>query len=182
MFTRLILILSFSATAVLADLSSMETKGDLESKNAVSCGQKLTNKFTPSDLFKAVAKCIREKKYADGIYPYMVGFAYGYYDQSRVMDISAHDAITALQAQDLGPLGEVEIGKFEAAKKEFYAKKEKMAEACAQIKTLGPPNYYPTYMIQHGVGAIEEKRSDMVPGFDAKKTWKNVLELAMKCK
>lgn len=86
--------LSFSiATAsVAAEFRNYESPGNLESKYDLGCvgAEKLENKHTPSDLFKALIKCTEQEKYKEGAFLFALGGVYGRFDSLRVTDQTAH--------------------------------------------------------------------------------------------
>ena len=54
---------------------------------------------------------------------------------------------------------------------------------CAMMKTLGAPNYYPKYMILHGMNAFLGIEGDgLKPNFDADREWGKILRNNLSCK
>jgi hypothetical protein len=60
---------------------------------------------------------------------------------------------------------------------------ERLASACAQIRTIGAPNYRPTYMIQHGLGAFMggSGKNGLVEPFDETAGWEESLSGYLHC-
>jgi hypothetical protein len=58
-----------------------------------------------------------------------------------------------------------------------------LAALCKEVARIGPPGYYPRYMIQHGMGAFLKTGGDdgLVKDFDAKAAWKNSLDTYLHC-
>ena len=54
---------------------------------------------------------------------------------------------------------------------------------CAMMKTLGAPNYYPKYMILHGMNAFLGIEGDgLKPDFNIDVEWNKVLKTDLDCK
>ena len=54
---------------------------------------------------------------------------------------------------------------------------------CSMMKTLGAPNYYPKYMILHGMNAFLGIEGDgLKPNFDADREWEKILRNDLSCK
>lgn len=175
-------ILLVSVSVAAADVKNFESKGNLESKHTVNCSQKLSSKYSPSDLFKAVAKCVAGEKYEDAVLPYILALTYGAFDRARVADQTAHQAIAALTMQEMGGLEEAKIAKFDAEVKKTIEGKKMRAKICQKINRIGRPQYFPTYMIQHGMDSfIAPEAKALVKNFKAKKAWKDALESVAKC-
>ena len=64
-----------------------------------------------------------------------------------------------------------------------YTDKKKLGEICNQIRLLGPPNYVPSYMIQHGISAARNPsgQSGIVADFDPKSSWESALSTYLHC-
>ena len=106
---------------------------------------------------------------------------YGRYDMLRVKDETAKAAIDYLEMRLLQQdLGKDQVKKFvEAVNADFD-----INAMCAQVRRIGAPNYYPTYMIEHGVEATTEKSSDhdgLVPSYSRETNWKEIINQYMKC-
>ena len=57
-----------------------------------------------------------------------------------------------------------------------------MAMLCSRIRVIGPPNYRPTYMIRHGMGAfIGGSGNGLVADFDPAAAWEESLDTYLHC-
>lgn len=57
-----------------------------------------------------------------------------------------------------------------------------LASLCAAVDRAGPPDYVPSYMIQHGMGTfLGRSDGDLVRGFDPDKGWQDLLSGYMHC-
>ena len=53
---------------------------------------------------------------------------------------------------------------------------------CKKIERISIPDYYPSYMIQHGISALLKKNTPpIVANFDAPEEWKLTLQNYLRC-
>lgn len=165
--------------------TNIEAPGKLESKNDLDCigADKVENKYTPTDLYMAVSKCANTGRYKEGAFLFAVAGAYGYFDTLRVVDKSAHQAVTVARMQALGTLEKDRKTAFEENAKTVFGNPEGIAAACKEIERIGPPDYYPRYMIQHGMNAFLKSGGDdgLVKDFNAEAAWKQSLGTYLHC-
>jgi hypothetical protein len=70
----------------------------------------------------------------------------------------------------------------QAEQQRIVASPEELARFCAQLRAKGPPTYYPSYMIQHGMGAFGANNpTPLVDGFDPEPAWARALEQYIRC-
>ena len=189
--TRIFFYLIFLATNLYksgfaAEVHNHVAPGNLESTVLVDCVslEKLNNKMTPADLFPAVIKCINSNHYSLAAPMFLLAGSYGYFDKLRVTDVSAHEAIPALLIQIHDQSTTSQITKFGKALDPYLNPQgNELANVCVEIRKIGPPNYYPTYMIQHGMGAFLPKSNEQpIKGhFDADKAWEDTLNNYLHC-
>jgi len=138
------------------------------------------NEYTPPDLMIAFTKCIEADRYDDAMALFNVAGTYSAFDARCVADETAHDAFQALMADY--PVDDAkQPTMFELFNKWQAPNSPEMAKFCTDLKRLGPPSYYPGYMIAHGMGAIFGAGGGLVKDFDAKKAWKDSLDKYMHC-
>jgi len=157
--------------------------------------EKLENTYTPIDLYTAVATCINSGQYEKGTLLFALAGAYGRFDTFRVADKSAHDAAALVRMQVVGDV-DLDKGKRDAFQNTFtraVANPKSLAAMCNEIVRIGPPSYYPSYMVQHGAGAYvaatrkargmanRESGNGLVGGFDAKTAWRQTLDTYLQC-
>jgi hypothetical protein len=167
-----------------AAVTSYEAAGNLESANPLPCvgSASVTPQHTPADLYPASAACAREARYAEAVELYAFAYAYALYDTRRVSDATAHQAVNALQATNLVALPDDQ-------KRAFLAYFQRSAEPgsptivkiCSELRRVGPPQYEPSYMIQHGVGAVLGEKNQVPPDFDPDQAWLEVMRDKMRC-
>jgi len=160
------------------DSVEFNTPGDLEATMPLGCVglDSVTSEHTPADMFAGVHECVRREDYAAGVNLLVVARAYGRFDMERVSDVSAHEAIGMLAFQLGNAMTEAQQEAWAIAADDGDAARR--AEICNALQRMGPPGYYPHYMIQHGLDAMQPWNTDsaLVADFDPETAWTTVLE------
>lgn len=144
---------------------------------------RLNNKLTPLDLYLAVPKCARQGRYHEGATMFLLAGTYGHFDALRVVDRSAHEVIPVLEMHaTLGLAGEHRqrlTDSIAAATRTT----EGVAASCKEIMRIGPPDYHPGYMIEHGAASFIKTAGHpgLVRDFDAAGAWRQVLVKYLHC-
>jgi hypothetical protein len=166
-------------------VKNFEAPGNLESKGELGCieSNRFSNKFTPADLYKAVAVCAKQNKNKDAAILFALAGVYGRFDTLRVSDKSAHQAVTVLKMQMFSSLTPDQQSAFREVATKTLSNPDEIVSKCKIIKHLGPPNYHPSYMIQHGMGAFSESNSGngLIKEFDSKAAWQQSLDGYLHC-
>ena len=116
-------------------------------------GAPLQNRYTPVQLYLTVDVCGRQRPFYDiAAKMFVLGSLYGYYDTLRVKDESAHQAITAMK-MSVTPRFTDDF----RAHLQSMTSGPKLAELCRSMRQIGPPTYYPSYMVAHGLQSIEHR-------------------------
>jgi hypothetical protein len=168
-----------------ARLTSLYSEGNLESTHALGCVplSQASNRDSPPDIYRGVAACLAQDEIAAAVQLHVLGAAYGRFDALRVQDRTAHQAMLALWA----PIAANSNGEQRAAWQEEVLRLRRDGPArdslCAKLRKLGPPAYYPRYMIQHGMGAFtgDAGKPALAPGFDGAAAWSRVLTDPLLC-
>lgn len=179
----IILAASLLSFSTIAQVKNIESKGNLESPNPATCTEvsKLSNKQNPADIFVGIADCIANNKYELAVPLFMTALGYGKFDTQRVADKSAHQAVAVIRINTLGGLNEDQNVKFQSAFETFNTGNGKI-KTCKQLKALGAPSYHPRYMIQHGMGAFNGSKKELVDNFNSQEAWQDVFDNYLKCK
>jgi hypothetical protein len=166
-----------------ATVTNYETAGNLKSTHAVGCVavDKLMNTYTPADLYPAQGKCIAMGDYKNALVINALAGVYTRFDTLRVADESAHDAGQVLMMQVASGIPEERRKAFLQNLRETINDPAALKAVCAQIKKIGRPNYFPDYMIQHGMGAFTGSQKGLVANFDAAAAWKSSLDSYLHC-
>jgi hypothetical protein len=164
------------------NVTNLETKDNLRSFHAIDCVDvsSLTTDYTPADLYPAVRKCIDRGDLERGARLYAVAGVYGRFDMLRVLDESARQAIPVLQLNNLSQVDPAIKAKFQATVHGLLGT-DQLPAVCSQVRKLGPPTYYPTYMTQHGMSAFTGKGGGLKPDFNAAEAWESSLAGYLHC-
>jgi tetratricopeptide (TPR) repeat protein len=166
-------------------ITNHEAPGNPEAGFGLGCvgREKITNRYNPVDLYVAASKCIEQERYKEGNLLFTLAGVYARFDIYRVDDETVGGANTALVLGIFGPLDQNKKDAFFRTMKEGSATPEKMTILCKNIMQIGPPDYYPRYMVQHGMNAYLGKVSGdgLVKDFDAKAAWKKALDTYLHC-
>ena len=188
LFTVVVLsTFSISATSEERDpqIKNITTDGNLKSNYEVGCVpiSSVKNVYTPADLYKGLAECINSGDFKSGASLNALAGVYGRYDTLRVADKTAHQATLVLRMQTFETIPQETMDLFVKEIQAKYTDKKKLGEICNQIRLLGPPNYVPSYMIQHGISAARNPsgQSGIVADFDPKSSWESALSTYLHC-
>jgi hypothetical protein len=151
-----VLLLAACATEPKPQINNYQTKGNLQALSPIRCIElaEVTNQNTPADIFPGVQDCMNKKDYSRAAKLFALAGSYGRFDRMRVTDQSAHQAVTALQINHLGSFSKEENDGLLNSITAIANNPDAFKSMCAQIKKIGPPAYYPSYMVQHGMGAF----------------------------
>lgn len=174
-----------TSTNQSANIENYEAKGNLTSQQNIGCiaPSELNSQLTPPDLYNGMVQCIKDQQYANGVYLFALAGTYSMYDTKRVSDSTAHQAHSVLAMNARNSVKESDYNKFLQAVKETFTRTEGLAMVCDRVKEIGVPNYHPTYMIQHGMGAFVGPKSSngLVSEFDSEKAWTAALNGYLHC-
>jgi tetratricopeptide (TPR) repeat protein len=166
-------------------ITNYEAPGNLEERFSLGCvgREQISNRYNPVELYIAAKKCIEQERYKDGNLLFTLAGVYTRFDIYRVDDKTVGGANAVLV---MGIFGSVEQQKKEAflpIMEDESKTPEKLAALCREIVQIGPPDYYPRYMVQHGMNAYLGKvpGDGLVKDFDAKAAWKKALDTYLHC-
>lgn len=186
-FKKLSMVLLFIMVGSVSRLDAanainIEASGNLEVKHALACISlaEVKSSYSPADLFYGISQCLDNHEYEKATKLFSVALAYGRYDQLRVTDKSAHQAITVLRLQLMNAKQE-HIDTFQNVLNEQLKEKERW---CADLKDLPSPTYFPRYMIQHGIDAFsksEGAHNGLNAQFNSEEAWRAVKKNYLMC-
>jgi len=175
----------FAPVASAAKVVNIEAPGNLQSQHKVGCVSlaKANRDWTPADLYPAVGTCVTQGHYRRAVGLFALAGVYGRVDVARVSDVSAHDATTVLLRETFGKLSAQERSRFQQSVRQLIERPARLRSMCAAIRRVGPPQYVPTYMIQHGMGAFvgEKTKGGLVPHFDMSREWPQAMQQYLHC-
>ncbi|GAB2688502.1 hypothetical protein [Aliiglaciecola aliphaticivorans] len=178
----LLFVLSACQTTSPSKIKNYDTQGNLQSNYALGCVgiDDVSPSHSPADLFSGLTQCIEQKEYEKASDLYLVAMSYGYFDTRRVADRSAHQAVMVLRMEAFANQEQQTLNHLLA---EITQKTTDNKGVCDYIKDIGMPTYYPSYMIQHGIGAFTEQphSNGLIDDFDAETAWQKALSVVVNC-
>jgi hypothetical protein len=166
-------------------VTNLTMAGQLAAKNPVGCVplEQLDNTRTPPDLYLGVSACIQKDDYPAAAALFALAGIESRFDAARVSDKSAGQAGQVLIMTTFDGLAQDKRDKFGKTVGDLAAHPEAMANTCGAIRKIGHPDYYPEYMVLHGIHAFTAKAGDatMEANFDAQTTWDSLLTTYLNC-
>lgn len=147
----------------------------------------VNNRSTPPALYAAVADCIRHDRYTDAYALFGLAGIYSHFDAERVLDKTAGQAGPVMVLGLFNSLPTESATRFRAEAGAIGADRPALERLCAAVRKVGPPAYYPHYMIQHGMGAVtaalsgKPEGTTVDPNFDAAATWQSLQGSYLNC-
>lgn len=176
---------------VYAQSQNHQSSDSLKSKQVYTCMKidRATNKLTPDLLYIFMDSCIKESKYVDAVHFFALAGTYSFYDTQRVADTTSHQIHSLLLQQFLPGLDKKQSDRLFKELNKTLGNKNKLSSVCTKLKSIGAPDYYPEYMINHGLGAVTGKNeADSVPAvngliadFNPKNAWEKSLDGYLHC-
>lgn len=167
------------------DITHLYTEGSLASTHPLACVPlaQVKNTDTPADIFKGVRQCVEQGKYEDATDLFAIAGAYSKFDAERVTDKTAGQAKSALIMETFSTVDDDKKSQFAKVQEFRMTNPETLKTICGSVKKIGPPNYYPEYMILHGMKAFTGNpyENAIEKDFNASETWKKVLTEYLSC-
>lgn len=175
-----------SKTPSGATITNYETTGNLASKHSLGCMplSGVKNEYSPADIYPAVADCLKTERYQEATNLFNIAGAYAYFDKLRVTDRTAHQGAQVLIMNNLAGVDPLIKEKWKTYMDgQSKTDTETIASTCDAIRHLGPPNYYPAYMIQHGMQAFMNNSNNkpLVELFNPQEAWNSALDKYLHC-
>jgi hypothetical protein len=175
-----------------AQTQSHQIPERLKSKQVYTCIkiERATNKYTPPLLYVFMNSCIKEGKYADAVHFFALAGTYSSYDTKRVADVTAHQAHSVLLQEFFAVLNKKQLNRLFKELNKTLSDKNKLPIVCTKIKSIGAPDYYPEYMINHGLRAVTGQNkaeseqpagNGLITDFNAADAWAKSLDGYLHC-
>lgn len=162
-----------STTARIANISA---PGNLAPTKRLPCLdlRAANSSETPADIHTSIKACVDEGEFEKASRLFALAGVFARFDAERVADPSARDAGQMLILQTFSSITPDEKKKFQAVYMGMVKDPEAHRRLCSDIQRIGPPVYFPAYMVAHGMSAFTGANSasgPLVSNFDAKKAW-----------
>ena len=165
--------------------TNYRAEGSLASTQTVGCIPLAAakNTFTPADLYRGVAACIAQENYEFATGLFALAGIYGRFDAKRVADKSAGQARVVLIMNTFATVAQDKKTKFAEAFDQARMNPAVLGKLCGEVRKIGMPNYYPNYMILHGIEAFTGNPHEgaLLPDFDSTKVWADLQTDHLRC-
>jgi len=160
-------------------------EGSLAPTRIIGCIplSKVQNTYTPPDLYRGLVACISQDNYDFAVRLSALAGIYASFDAERVADKSAGQAKKVLVMNTFEGIPQEKKTKYIELLTQSAKDPKLLGELCREIRKIGMPDYYPSYMILHGIKAFEGNPHDgaLLKDFDSQKVWTNLLTKFLHC-
>jgi len=172
----------FIATYFCIGIANAESEGSVATECPIP--EQLSSKMTPVDLYGALPACINKADYKTAVLVFGLAGMYGKFDTMRVVDVTAHQAVGFLKTMAFDSTQPTQKSAFQKEAGETFDNKDRRASLCENINKIGPPDYFPKYMVLHGLRAFngaDQSNNGLVVPFNAEVAWKQSLSSYLHC-
>lgn len=168
------------------NITNIRAEGSLAPTQQLACIdlKDVTAEQTPPDFFTAVSSCIAQADYDRAARIFLVASVYSRFDAQRINDKSASGGGQVMIIRTFEKFTPEQRQAFGVAVDRLTKTPENFQAWCSNIKRLGPPKYFPRYLILHGMAAFTNPTplaNAMAPDFDLEANWARVLETNVRC-
>lgn len=137
----------------------------------------------PPDLYAASGECVAANRYPDAVRLFMIAGAEAVFDGLRVKDKTAAQARQVMILNMTNRWSPQQHSKFYDSFNAIVGDSAATAQVCRKAQQLGPPTYYPRYMILHGIQALMGGPPDngLESSFDAHSAWAKIQRIYLRC-
>jgi hypothetical protein len=142
------------------------------------------NTYTPPDIYTAIRGCLAKGDYDRAATLFPLAGAYAHFDALRITDQTARDGGQVLIVQTSATMTSDQKQAFKQALTSVMSDPKKHADFCSDVHKIGPPNYFPKYLIMHGMNAFltpHPEQNALVSNFDAPGTWAKLQTQYLQC-
>jgi ankyrin repeat protein len=163
------------------------TAAQLFPKRACVQLDSIDNSHTPIELYSSLNDCMQNNRDADAVSLFVLAGMDSSFDSVRVADKTAGQARVILIMALFGGMAADVHARFETAMKALMDHPSRHAILCEQVKKVGPPQYFPVYMVNHGLGVMQSALANqppptpLEPKFDAAATWRDLITNYLNC-
>jgi len=168
------------------NFTNYRAEGGLASTQTIGCIplSEVKNTVTPADLYQGVGECLAKDNYELASRLFMLAGIYAAFDSERITDKTAAQAKTVMIMNLFSSISPDKKTKFSDAVKLTSTNPEMLSTICNEVQKIGIPNYYPNYMILHGIKSFNGNPNEnaLVKDFDANSTWNKLQSSYLNCK
>jgi hypothetical protein len=165
---------------------NVSTQGNLAVTQQLQCIGLTDAKstYTPPDLHTGIKQCLMQGDFGRAAELFALAGVYAKFDAERVADVSARDGGQVLILQTFSTITPEAKANFKQAMKDISEDPKKHSAVCSGVRKVGPPSYFPKYLVLHGMNALLGKPIDnsaLLPDFNAAATWENLQATYLSC-
>lgn len=171
------------APAPAQQIRNLETPGNLAPNTPIGCValDAVPTASNPVDLYNAALACVRSGEFVKARELMLLGDVRGRFEAGRVSDPTARAAWVVAKQAVQAQFKPKERAGLEAAFRALMDDKLRCPLG-GTIVALGAPDYAPTYMVRHGMGAVMGSGSDGVAPYpDPAAAWRDVVRSYLGC-
>ncbi|WP_298013464.1 hypothetical protein [uncultured Aquabacterium sp.] len=149
-----------------------------------SAGKALGSRYTPVNLYLGAVECAKQPAtFEAATNMFVLAGVYGRYDILRVKDESAHQAVSVMRMAIDGHLSHA----FRQHLRHMAGSELGKLQLCAMVQRAGPPAYFPSYMVQHGLHSTQAALHGRAPtsplheDLDTQAAWTDAVEGYLHC-
>lgn len=162
-----------------------QIEGNLKPSQTIGCVDlnEINNTVTPPDLYRAVLDCTTHEKYDSAIQLFMLAGIYSNFDKQRLTDKTAGQGRTVLIMNMFDQMTTNQKEKLNESSQKITANPLLLGKLCQNVRKIGAPNYFPKYMLLHGMKAFTGNpyENALVQDFDSAKEWSNLQTTYLHC-
>jgi hypothetical protein len=167
------------------NVTNYAVEGNLAAAKPVGCIPlaDAKNDLTPADLYPGVLDCIEQNKFEMATDLFALAGIYARFDAERVTDETAGQAGQALIMNTFSDVPQNKKSQFLAVFNRVSKSAKSLGPLCVQIQKIGAPDYYPKYMILHGVKAFtgDPYEGALSDKFDPVAAWRRLQSDYLHC-
>jgi hypothetical protein len=142
------------------------------------------NTYTPPDIYTAIRDCLAKGDYDRSAMLFPLAGVYAHFDAFRIADQTARDGGQILIMQTFATATPDQKQAFKQALTAVMSDPKKHADFCSDVRKIGLPNYFPKYLVMHGMNAFltpHPEQNALVANFDAQGTWAQLQTQYLHC-
>lgn len=168
------------------NVTNYRIEGSLQATRQVDCIDlaQASRDDPPPNLYTGIVKCITSDRPDQAAALFVLASVTARFDALRVVDPTVAGGTQILIMRAFEPLTEAQRDAFGAAMDRLRADPARWSSVCAELRRLGPPRYFPRYLVLHGMRAFTAPNpleGAMKPDFDLDAKWSEVLVQNVKC-
>jgi len=167
------------------NVTRLTLPGSLAATHNLGCVtlEAIDKSVQPPDLYKAIPQCITAGRYPAAVELFMLAGLEVRFDSTRVTDKTAGQAGQVMIMNTFNPLPQEQRQKFADTLNVLIKEPKALALVCEGAQKLGPPTYYPEYMILHGIKAFtgDPRVSAIDTAMNGQAVWAQIQHTYLNC-